>query len=120
MIKSVISISGRMGLKCEFVVGNLRLWKVELSVTCSGWLTVWQLYTNLTGLTGSVFSRERYAPMRFSRGGRKLPWITGELSCLKNKETKAANRSKASEKALMTVNANSCEGNFYHSEKNIS
>jgi hypothetical protein len=38
---------------------------------------------------------ERHVPMRFSRGRRKLPWTTGELSCLKNKETKAAKRSKA-------------------------
>jgi hypothetical protein len=35
--------------------------------------------------------------MRFSRGGRKLPWITGELSCLKNEEMKVAKRSKVSE-----------------------
>jgi hypothetical protein len=35
--------------------------------------------------------------MRFSCGGRKLPWNTGELSCLKNKETKAAKRSKERE-----------------------
>jgi hypothetical protein len=27
---------------------------------------------------------ERYVLMRFSRGGQKLPWITGELSCWKN------------------------------------
>jgi hypothetical protein len=38
---------------------------------------------------------ERHAPIRFSRGSQELPWITGELSCLKNKKTKAA---KASEK----------------------
>jgi hypothetical protein len=42
---------------------------------------------------------ERHVPMRFSRGGRKLPWITGELSCLKNK--KGAKRSKASEKRCL-------------------
>jgi hypothetical protein len=40
---------------------------------------------NLTRLTGSVFSRERHVPMRFSTGGRKLPWLTGDLSCLKKK-----------------------------------
>jgi hypothetical protein len=39
--------------------------------------------------------------MRFSRGCRKLPWITGELSCLKNKETKAAKRLIASEKRCL-------------------
>jgi hypothetical protein len=30
---------------------------------------------------------ERHVPMRFPRGGRKLPWITGYLSCLKNNES---------------------------------
>jgi hypothetical protein len=44
---------------------------------------------------------ERHVPMRFSRGGRKLPWITIELSCLKNKKTKAAKRSKASKKRCL-------------------
>jgi hypothetical protein len=44
---------------------------------------------------------ERYMPMRFSRGGRKYAWITGELSCLKNKKTKAAKRSQASEKRCL-------------------
>jgi hypothetical protein len=40
---------------------------------------------------------ERYVPTKFFRGGWKLPWITSELSCLKIKETKAAERSRASE-----------------------
>jgi hypothetical protein len=44
---------------------------------------------------------ERHVPMRFSRGRRKLPWTTGELSCLKNKETKAGKRSKAREKRCL-------------------
>jgi hypothetical protein len=50
--------------------------------------------------------------MRFSRGGQKLPWITGELSCLKNKKTKAAKRSKASEKQCLedeTIDEYECE-----------
>jgi hypothetical protein len=34
----------------------------------------------------------RHAPMRFSRGCRKLPWITSELNCLKNKKTKASKK----------------------------
>jgi hypothetical protein len=37
---------------------------------------------------------ERYVPTKFSRGGWKLPWITRELSCLKNKETKVVKKSK--------------------------
>jgi hypothetical protein len=83
---------------------------------------------NLTRLTGLVFSRqkrmdccvdlfydmvwscfERHAPMRFSRGGRKLP---GELSSMKNKKTKAAKISKASEKRCMgdeTIDDCECE-----------
>jgi hypothetical protein len=60
----------------------------------------------------SLFSGKR---MRFSRGGRKLPWITGELNCLKNNETKAAKRSKK------TIDDCECEqGNFFHSKKSIS
>jgi hypothetical protein len=59
--------------------------------------------------------------MRFSRDGWKLPWITGELSCLKNKKTKAAKSLKESEKRCLedetVVNANSCERNFFPSEK---
>jgi hypothetical protein len=47
--------------------------------------------------------------MRFSRGGWKLPLITGELSCLKNKKTKAAKRSKASEKRCLTIDDCKCE-----------
>jgi hypothetical protein len=43
---------------------------------------------------------ERHVPMRFSRG-RKLPSITGELSCLKNKKTKVAKRAKASQKRCL-------------------
>jgi hypothetical protein len=56
---------------------------------------------------------ERHVLMRFLRVGQKLPLITGELNCLKNKKTKAAKRSKASEKRclederLITVNTNS-------------
>jgi hypothetical protein len=44
---------------------------------------------------------ERHVPIRFSHGGRKLPWITGKLSCLNNKKTKAAKRSKASKKRCL-------------------
>jgi hypothetical protein len=49
---------------------------------------------------------------RFSRGCWKLPWITSELSCLKNKKTKAANRSKATEKRCLedeTIDDCECE-----------
>jgi hypothetical protein len=46
---------------------------------------------------------ERHVPIRFLRGGWKLPWITGELSCLKNKETKVAKRSKVSETRCLEV-----------------
>jgi hypothetical protein len=62
---------------------------------------------------------KRYVLMRFSRGGRKLPWITGELSCLKNKKTKAAKRSKVSEKRCLeneTIDDCECEqlrGEFF-------
>jgi hypothetical protein len=53
---------------------------------------------------------ERHVPMRFSRGGRKLPWITDELSCLKNKKTKAAKRLKACEKRCLEVKTiDNCE-----------
>jgi hypothetical protein len=36
-----------------------------------------------------------------SSGGRKFPLIISELSCLKNKKTKASKRSKASEKRCL-------------------
>jgi hypothetical protein len=53
---------------------------------------------------------ERHVPMRFSRGGRKLPWITSELGCLKNKETKTAKRSKVSEtRCLEDETIDECE-----------
>jgi hypothetical protein len=55
---------------------------------------------------------ERHVPMRFSRGGRKLPCITGELSCLENKKTKAAKRSKANEERCLedeTIDDCECE-----------
>jgi hypothetical protein len=57
--------------------------------------------------------------VRFYRGGRKLPWITVELSCLNNKKTKAAKRSKASEKRCLedeTIDDCECEqlrGEFF-------
>jgi hypothetical protein len=52
----------------------------------------------------------RHVPMRFSRGCRKLPWITGELSCLKNKKTKAAKRSEASKNDVdETIDDCECE-----------
>jgi hypothetical protein len=57
--------------------------------------------------------------MRFSRASRKLPWITSELSCLKNKKTKAAKRSKASKKRCLedkTIDDCKCEhlqGDFF-------
>jgi hypothetical protein len=60
---------------------------------------------------GSCFERQRHVPMRFSRGW-KLPSITGELSCLKNNKTKAAKRSKASEKRCLedeTIDDCECE-----------
>jgi hypothetical protein len=61
---------------------------------------------------------ERHVPMRFSRGGRKLPWITGdELQREGNRKTMSRGR-KA--KGLMIVNANSFKWNFFHSEKSIS
>jgi hypothetical protein len=44
---------------------------------------------------------EKHVPTSFSGDGRKLPWITSELSRLKNKETKAAKRSRASEKNVL-------------------
>jgi hypothetical protein len=52
----------------------------------------------------------------------------GELSCLKNKETKAVKQSKESEKAMFRgqndncecVNANTRKEYFVHSEKSIS
>jgi hypothetical protein len=51
------------------------------------------------GMVWSCF--DRHVPMRFSRGGQKSPWITSELSSLKNKKTKAAKRSMASEKRCL-------------------
>jgi hypothetical protein len=67
-----------------------------------------KLQINLTRLTGLVFSQKKEWIVALtcstrwygaaSCGSRKLPWITGELSCLKNKKTKAAKRLKASEK----------------------
>jgi hypothetical protein len=42
---------------------------------------------------------KRHVPMRFSSGGWKLPWITSELSYLKNKKTNAAKTSRANKKA---------------------
>jgi hypothetical protein len=52
-----------------------------------------------------------------SRGGRKLPWITSELSCLKIKKTKAAKRSKASEKrCLEDEKIDDCEGEHLRGE----
>jgi hypothetical protein len=65
---------------------------------------------------------ERHVPIRFFRVGWKLPEIS-ELGCLKNKKTKAAKRSKASEKRCLedeTIDDCECEGNFFHSEKSIS
>jgi Reverse transcriptase (RNA-dependent DNA polymerase)/Endonuclease-reverse transcriptase len=40
---------------------------------------------------------ERHVPTKFSRIDRKLPWMTKELDCLKNKKAKAAKKSKKSE-----------------------
>jgi hypothetical protein len=41
--------------------------------------------------------------MRISYGDWKFLWITSELSCLKNKKTKAAKRSRASEMYVLYV-----------------
>jgi hypothetical protein len=52
----------------------------------------------------------RNVSMKFFRGDWKLPWITGEESCLKNKKTKAAKRSKASKKQCLEDETNDdCE-----------
>jgi hypothetical protein len=50
--------------------------------------------------------------MRFSCGDRKMQWITSELSCLKNKETKATKRSRAREKQCLedkTIDDDECK-----------
>jgi hypothetical protein len=55
-----------------------------------------------------------------------MPWITGELSCLKNKKTKAAKISKASEKRCQedeTIDKCECEqlrGEFLSLRKEFS
>jgi hypothetical protein len=66
---------------------------------------------------------EKHVPTRFFRGGQKL--ITSELRCLNKKKTKAAKRSRASEKRCLedqTIDDCECEhlrGDFSHSEKSI-
>jgi hypothetical protein len=73
---------------CKFEAMDSRARSIELSVICLGCSTRW-------------YGFERHVPMRLSRGGRKLPWITTKLSCLKNKKTKAAKRWKASKKRCL-------------------
>jgi hypothetical protein len=55
---------------------------------------------------------EKHVLTRFSRGGQKLQGITSDLIYLKNKEMKAAKRSRASEKRCLkdeTIDDCECE-----------
>jgi hypothetical protein len=101
--------TGRMRVKCGFAVANLRLWKVKLSVTCPGWLTwlcgnckwtwrSWLVYSFLGKKDGLL--RRPVLP-----DGMDLLWktCTHEVFSWQSEiaMTKAAKRSKASEKRCL-------------------